>query len=53
MISTALVFNAKAPNIVSREMVEAMRPGSVFVDVAASDGGNCPDLTVPDRTYTT
>ena len=40
VITTAQVFGRPAPRIVSREMVEGMRPGSVVVDLAASTGGN-------------
>ncbi|RMH16596.1 MAG: Re/Si-specific NAD(P)(+) transhydrogenase subunit alpha [Acidobacteria bacterium] len=41
VICTALVPGKKAPLLLSREMVEAMRPGSVIVDLAVSQGGNC------------
>lgn len=40
VITTAQVFGKKAPVIVTREMVMAMRPGSVIVDLAAGSGGN-------------
>ena len=40
VITTAQVFGRPAPRIVSKEMVEGMRPGSVVVDLAASTGGN-------------
>ncbi len=40
VITTAQVFGRPAPRIVSREMVEAMRPGSVVVDMAVETGGN-------------
>jgi H+-translocating NAD(P) transhydrogenase subunit alpha len=46
LICTALVMGRRAPVIVSRPMVEAMRPGSVIVDLAAEAGGNC-EATVP------
>jgi len=40
VITTAQVFGRKAPVIVTREMLEQMRPGSVVVDMAAETGGN-------------
>ena len=40
VITTAQVFGRPAPKIVSRDMLEAMRPGSVVVDMAAESGGN-------------
>jgi NAD(P) transhydrogenase subunit alpha len=40
VITTAQVFGRPAPRIVSRDMVEAMRPGSVVVDMAVETGGN-------------
>jgi NAD(P) transhydrogenase subunit alpha len=40
VITTAQVFGRKAPVIVTRDMVEAMAPGSVVVDMAAESGGN-------------
>jgi len=41
VITTAQVPGKKAPVLVTREMVEAMKPGAVLVDLAASTGGNC------------
>lgn len=41
VITTALVPGKRAPRLVSREMVESMRPGAVIVDMAAEQGGNC------------
>ncbi|MFQ5528193.1 MAG: Re/Si-specific NAD(P)(+) transhydrogenase subunit alpha [Thermoanaerobaculia bacterium] len=41
LITTAQVPGRPAPRIVSREMVEGMKPGSVVIDLAASSGGNC------------
>ena len=41
-----------APKLWTEDMVEAMKPGSVIVDLAAERGGNC-DLTVPDQTIVT
>ncbi len=45
-ITTAAVPGKKAPLLVTKEMVEAMRPGSIIVDIAAERGGNC-ELTKP------
>ncbi|MGI9644869.1 MAG: Re/Si-specific NAD(P)(+) transhydrogenase subunit alpha [Ilumatobacteraceae bacterium] len=50
VITTAQVPGRPAPMLISREMVEMMRPGSVIVDVAASSGGNC-ELTRPGEDY--
>jgi NAD(P) transhydrogenase subunit alpha len=41
VITTALVPGRPAPRLVSREMVEAMRPGSLVIDLAIEQGGNC------------
>lgn len=49
VITTAAVPGKKAPILVTREMVEAMAPGSVIVDIAAVRGGNC-ELTRPGET---
>jgi NAD(P) transhydrogenase subunit alpha len=46
VITTALVAGRDAPRLISGEMVAAMRPGSVIVDLAAEGGGNCA-LTKP------
>jgi NAD(P) transhydrogenase subunit alpha len=46
VISTAAVPGRPAPRLITAEMVKAMVPGSVIVDLAASTGGNC-ELTVP------
>ena len=46
VISTAQVPGKPAPRLISAQMVEAMRPGSVIVDLAAEQGGNC-ELCVP------
>ena len=48
VVTTAQVFGRDAPRIVSRDMVEAMRAGSVVVDLAASTGGNV-EGTVADK----
>src|SRR5881392_2570208 len=47
-ITTALVPGKRAPVLVTAQMVEAMRPGSVIVDLAAEQGGNC-ELTEPGK----
>ena len=47
VITTALIPGKRAPILVTTEMVEAMEPGSVVVDLAAERGGNC-ELTKPD-----
>lgn len=46
VISTALVFGKKAPLLITEEMVKTMREGSVIIDIAAEQGGNC-ELTQP------
>jgi NAD(P) transhydrogenase subunit alpha len=46
VVCTALVQGRRAPVIVTQPMVDAMRPGSVIVDIAAESGGNCA-ATVP------
>jgi H+-translocating NAD(P) transhydrogenase subunit alpha len=48
VITTALIPGRKAPILLTTEMVEAMAPGSVIVDLAAERGGNC-ELTRPDE----
>ena len=40
-ITTALLPHKRAPILITREMFESMRPGSVLVDLAAEQGGNC------------
>lgn len=40
-ITTAQVFGKKAPVLITKDMVPAMRPGSVIIDLAAEQGGNC------------
>ena len=49
VITTALIPGKRAPILITTEMVEAMQPGSVIVDLAAERGGNC-ELTRPDQT---
>jgi NAD(P) transhydrogenase subunit alpha len=48
VITTALIPGRDAPKLWLKDMVEAMKPGSVVVDLAAERGGNC-DLTVMDE----
>jgi len=48
IITTALIPGRPAPKLITQEMVEAMKPGSVIVDLAAVAGGNCT-LTRPDE----
>ena len=52
VICTALVMGRKAPVIVTQPMVDAMRPGSVIIDLASDAGGNCA-ATVPGQSITT
>ena len=49
IITTALIPGRPAPMLVSAETVKAMRPGSVIVDLAGEQGGNC-ELSVPGDT---
>jgi NAD(P) transhydrogenase subunit alpha len=49
VISTAAVPGKRAPILITTEMVEAMAPGSVIIDIAAVRGGNC-ELTQPGKT---
>ena len=46
IITTALIPGKPAPKLISAEMVKTMKPGSVIVDMAGEQGGNC-ELTVP------
>jgi NAD(P) transhydrogenase subunit alpha len=48
VITTALIPGRKAPILISKDVVEIMRPGSVIMDLAAENGGNC-ELTEKDR----
>jgi NAD(P) transhydrogenase subunit alpha len=49
LITTAAVPGRPSPKIVTRTMVEGMRPGAVIVDLAAEGGGNC-ELSKPGKT---
>ena len=46
IITTALIPGKPAPKLITADMVKSMKPGSVIVDLAAEQGGNC-ELTVP------
>jgi NAD(P) transhydrogenase subunit alpha len=48
VITTALIPGRPAPVLVTEDMVKSMRPGSVIVDMAVEQGGNCP-LSEKDR----
>ncbi|MEO0706387.1 MAG: Re/Si-specific NAD(P)(+) transhydrogenase subunit alpha [Cyanobacteria bacterium J06649_5] len=50
IITTALIPGKKAPLLITQEMVESMKPGSVIVDMAAEQGGNCA-VTKPGEIY--
>ncbi len=52
VICTALIPNREAPELWTEDMVKAMKPGSVIVDLAAEKGGNCK-LTVKDEKIVT
>jgi NAD(P) transhydrogenase subunit alpha len=52
VICTALVQGGKAPILVTKAMVDAMKPGSVVVDLASDGGGNC-ESTQPGSAITT
>ena len=49
VVTTALIPGRPAPVLVTEDMVKSMRPGSVIVDMAVEQGGNCP-LSELDRT---
>ena len=48
IITTALIPGKKAPVLITRDMVESMKPGSVTVDLASEAGGNV-ETTVPNE----
>lgn len=52
VITTALIPGRPAPVLVTEDMVASMRPGSVIVDLAVEQGGNCP-LSKPDELVVT
>ncbi len=41
VISTALIPNKKAPILITKEMVDLMKPNSIIIDLASANGGNC------------
>lgn len=52
IVTTALIPGKPAPKLITREMVDSMKAGSVIVDLAAQNGGNC-EYTVPNQVTTT
>lgn len=52
LITTAAIPGKPSPRLITAEMVAAMKPGSVIVDLAALGGGNC-ELTHPGEKYVT
>ncbi|MEH8137890.1 Re/Si-specific NAD(P)(+) transhydrogenase subunit alpha [Gallibacterium anatis] len=52
IITTALIPGKPAPRLITKEMVESMKPGSVIVDLAAATGGNC-ELSKADEVVIT
>jgi NAD(P) transhydrogenase subunit alpha len=48
VVTTALIPGRPAPVLITEEMVKSMKPGAVIVDMAVSQGGNCP-LSKPDE----
>ncbi|CAG2181439.1 unnamed protein product, partial [Oppiella nova] len=51
VITTALIPGKKAPTLITKKMIESMKPGSVVVDLAAETGGNI-ETTKPGEIYT-
>ena len=52
IVTTALIPGKPAPKLITKAMVDSMKPGSVIVDMAASAGGNC-EYTVPGELFVT
>ena len=52
IVTTALIPGKPAPKLITREMVDSMTPGSVIVDLAAQNGGNC-EYTIANQVVTT
>ncbi|MBP6562634.1 MAG: Re/Si-specific NAD(P)(+) transhydrogenase subunit alpha [Neisseriaceae bacterium] len=52
IITTALIPGRPAPKLITKAMVDSMKPGSVIVDLAAATGGNC-EYTVADQLHVT
>ncbi|KAI0376623.1 NAD(P) transhydrogenase mitochondrial precursor [Hypomontagnella monticulosa] len=51
IITTALIPGKRAPKLITKDMVQVMKPGSVVVDLAAEAGGNC-EMTEPGKLVT-
>ena len=51
IITTALIPGKKAPILITKEMIESMKPGSVVVDLASEAGGNIETI-IPGEIYT-
>ena len=51
IVTTALIPGKPAPKLITKDMVESMKPGSVIVDLAAEQGGNC-EVTEKDNVAT-
>ena len=52
IITTALIPGKPAPKLITQDMIDSMKPGSVIVDLAAQNGGNC-EYTVANEIVTT
>jgi NAD(P) transhydrogenase subunit alpha len=52
VITTALIPNREAPELWTADMIAAMKPGSVIIDLAAEKGGNCKLTVVDERIVT-
>ncbi len=52
IVTTALIPGKPAPKLITKEMVDSMKPGSVIVDMAAATGGNC-EYTVSGKMIVT
>lgn len=50
VITTALIPGKRAPTLITKQMIESMKPGSVVVDLAAEAGGNI-ETTKPGQLY--
>ena len=51
VVTTALIPGRKAPILIGKDVVELMKPGSVIMDLAAENGGNC-EVTEKDKVVT-
>lgn len=52
VITTAKLFGRKAPTLVTKDMIDGMKPGSVIVDLAAAGGGNVEGTVLNEDTVT-